>query len=186
MAANGHGGSPCHLCRHIAALVAGGLQLHLHRSEVRQWGLVCVYLAEILLELTIALIATNELLQERSHFPREGHILRWRVHLLPYVLCYFDRDKRKLRTGMASRLSTALPVYTYVPRAMLPFPYQAHFKRQSRVAQVLPVIMAASQSSTRSFNSERNNHTGSRTSFHEPRQGLLIAQGNHMSNTIRK
>ena len=39
VAAHGHGGSPSRLCRRIAALVAGGLQLCLHRSEIRQWGL---------------------------------------------------------------------------------------------------------------------------------------------------
>ena len=35
-AANGHGGSPSRLCRHVAALVAGGLLSCLHRSEERQ------------------------------------------------------------------------------------------------------------------------------------------------------
>ena len=38
-AANGHGGSPSHLCQHVAALVVGRLLSRLHRSEVRQWGL---------------------------------------------------------------------------------------------------------------------------------------------------
>ena len=41
-------------------------------------GIVCVYLAEILLKLTLDLlapVAMNELLRERSPFPRVGHIL---------------------------------------------------------------------------------------------------------------
>ena len=40
-------------------------------------GIVCVYLAEILLELTLgplAHVATNELMRERFPFPRVGHI----------------------------------------------------------------------------------------------------------------
>ena len=40
-------------------------------------GIVCVYLAEILLKLTlgpISTIVTNKLLWERSPFPRAGHI----------------------------------------------------------------------------------------------------------------
>ena len=37
-------------------------------------GIVCMYLAEISLELTFALISTNALLWERSPFPRAGHI----------------------------------------------------------------------------------------------------------------
>ena len=67
-------GSPSHLCRRVVALIACGLLLHLHKSEVRQWGL---YLVEILLELTlgpISTLATNELLRERSSLPRAGHI----------------------------------------------------------------------------------------------------------------
>ena len=39
-------------------------------------GIVCVYLAEILLKLTLGPISTramNELLQERSPFPRAGY-----------------------------------------------------------------------------------------------------------------
>ena len=39
-------------------------------------GIVCVYLAEILLELTlgpISTVATNKLFRERSPFPRAGH-----------------------------------------------------------------------------------------------------------------
>ena len=40
-------------------------------------GIVCMYLAEILLKLTLELfapVATNELLRERSPFSRAGHI----------------------------------------------------------------------------------------------------------------
>ena len=34
VAANGHYGSPCHLCRCVPGLVVGELLLHLHTSEV--------------------------------------------------------------------------------------------------------------------------------------------------------
>ena len=53
-------------------------------------GTVCMYLAEILLELTlgptIAPVATNEFLRERSPFPRAGLICRHSVHI--FLKCY--------------------------------------------------------------------------------------------------
>ena len=49
----------------------------LTQEQGKTMGIVCVYLAEILLELTLRPISTraaNELLRERSPFPRAGHI----------------------------------------------------------------------------------------------------------------
>ena len=65
------------ILRRVALALRRIVNRPLHRSEVRQWGLVCVYLAEILLELTlgpISPVATNEFLRESSPFPRAGHI----------------------------------------------------------------------------------------------------------------
>ena len=47
----------------------------LTQERGKSMGIVCVYLVEILLEFTLAPVAMNELLRERSPFPRAGHIL---------------------------------------------------------------------------------------------------------------
>ena len=96
-AANGYGGAPSHLCRRVAALVAGGLLSRLYTQERgKTLGIVCVYLAEILLELTLGpistLIATNELLRERSPFPRADHTHIYNHSIIIYIhnhICYY-------------------------------------------------------------------------------------------------
>ena len=52
-AANGRGGSPSRLCRHVVALVAGRFANTLAQERGKTMGVVCVYIVEILLELTL-------------------------------------------------------------------------------------------------------------------------------------
>ena len=51
------------------ALVAGGrIAITLTQEQSKTMGIVCVYLVEIFVEQTLAPVATNEFLRERSLF----------------------------------------------------------------------------------------------------------------------